>query len=242
MRKILKYFILTLTISLILNLYDIESNEKFDIIKYYKSKYKANCASQKITDNFGNGYDSLYGTRNMRTVLYGICYRGGANNYYHKSNKRNNRNPLPTDGIINLSNQGFSSAVYLYSQNYLNAPKFYYNPIQKDTFYYYNNTLSNRNQIKELLLLIKKVIDSENLGPIYLHCWNGWHQSGYAAALILMQFCDISNKVALKYWENNVDGVTKGYDHIKKKILEFEKFKEISIPDSVKKEICPCLE
>lgn len=242
MSNISKYILIFFLITFLINLEILISNEKINQIKYYKEKFKVKCASEKITDNFGNGYEALYGTRNMRTVLYGICYRGGANNFYHKTNKRDNQNPLPDDAIKNLSNNGFSAAIYLYSKNYQYATKFYYNPSRKDTFYYYNNTLSNRKQIKELMYKIKNVIDNPKLGPIYIHCWNGWHQSGYASALILVQFCNITNQEAVKYWEKNTDGITKGYDHIKTKILEFIKFDDIIISDNLKKEICPCLE
>ena len=61
---------------------------------YYVNRYKETDLMYKVIDNFGNGFDSLYGTRNMRTVLHGVAYRGGANNYYHKTDKRNNHNPF----------------------------------------------------------------------------------------------------------------------------------------------------
>ena len=50
--------------------------------KYYKDKYKVSCVEDKITDNQGNGFEGLYGTRNFRPILHGIAYRGGGNNYY----------------------------------------------------------------------------------------------------------------------------------------------------------------
>ena len=92
-----------------------QENKNYSKFKFYEEKYKVECLNQKITDNFGNGYDSLYGTRNMRTILFGVAYRGGANNFYHKESKRENQNPLPEDGLNNLLNQGFSASVYLYA-------------------------------------------------------------------------------------------------------------------------------
>ena len=38
------------------------------------------------------------------------------------SNKRNNKNPLPNDGLNNLANLNFRSAVYLYNVNFETAP------------------------------------------------------------------------------------------------------------------------
>jgi hypothetical protein len=84
----------------------------------YRTRYRLSDARQKLVDNQGNGFSLLYGTRNFRSVLNGVYYRGGANNYYHKTNKRDNMNPLPTDGLQNLCEEGFSTALYLYSANY----------------------------------------------------------------------------------------------------------------------------
>jgi len=55
---------------------------------YYKKRYIETDLMYKVTDNKGNGFDSLYGTRNMRPILHGVAYRGGANNYYHLTDKR----------------------------------------------------------------------------------------------------------------------------------------------------------
>src|SRR4051812_16425061 len=68
----------------------------------FQQKYNLPNSSAKLVDNYGNGYEDLYGTRNVRAVLSGILYRGGANNYYHKVEPRDNHNPLPDDGLENL--------------------------------------------------------------------------------------------------------------------------------------------
>ena len=82
-------------------------------INEYKLKYKVHCVQDKITDNQGNGFEDLYGTRNFRVILHGVAYRGGGNNYYHRTDKRDNKNPLPMDGLHNLLENGFSTSVYL---------------------------------------------------------------------------------------------------------------------------------
>ena len=91
---------------------------------YYINRYNERDLLYKIVDNWGNGFDSLYGARNLRPILHGVAYRGGANNYFHKTNKRKNSNPLPNDGIQNLCQEGFSSSVYLYRTNFETAPPF----------------------------------------------------------------------------------------------------------------------
>ena len=106
---------------------------------------------------------------------------------------------------------------------------------------YSQNSLNNSNEIKIMLLKIKEIIDNPNEGPIYLHCWNGWHQSGFAAATILIQFCDFTNQMAYEYWMENTDGVNKGYDNVKSKVLLFQKFDDIIIDENTKKLICPCI-
>jgi len=217
-----------------------EAKTLLDKVELYKNKYKAECLSEKITDNRGNGFEDLYGTRNMKTILFGIAYRGGANNFYHKENKRDNSNPLPNDGLQNLLDEGFSAAIYLYATNFSSAPKELRSKDNKDTLKYYYNGLNTRESIKSVLLMVKEVIENPEKGPIYLHCWNGWHQSGFISACILMQFCGYTNQEALEYWTANTDGNHKGYDKVKKRILEFEIFDDIKIDEKLKKQICPC--
>ncbi len=212
-----------------------------DKIEYYKNKFGNKCANEKITDNFGNGFDSLYGTRNLRTILHGIAYRGGANNFYHKLNKRDNHNPLPQDGLKNLVKQGFSSAVYLYGTNFSTAQKFAVNENTNDTLNYYQIGGNNKKELRKIMLMVKDAINNPEKGPIYFHCWNGWHQSGYISSAILMQFCGISNKEAYQYWIDNTDGVNKGYDNVKKLVKNFVPFKDITIDKELKEKICPCL-
>mgnify|MGYP000141498369 CR=1 FL=1 len=209
---------------------------------FYKNKFKVSCADEKITDNFGNGYDSLYGTRNMRVILHGVAYRGGANNYYNKILKRDNHNPLPPEGLINLVNQGFSKAIYLYSKNFNSSEKIFVNDTGTDTLHYLQNSGMKRNDLKAIMLMVLEVIKNKNIGPIYLHCWNGWHQSGYISAAILMQFCGLTNEQALKYWNQNTDGVNKGYENVKRLVSSFVPFNDIKIDDKTRNTICPCLE
>ena len=87
-------FLLFINFSFSQNLDSIQKVTESLIIKKantYQLKYKVNCVQDKITDNQGNGFEELYGTRNFRVILHGVAYRGGGNNYYHRTNKRNNR-------------------------------------------------------------------------------------------------------------------------------------------------------
>jgi len=213
----------------------------FDKIKYYKNTFNLNCAKEKATDNRGRGSSLLYGTRNFRTILHGIAYRGGGNNYYHSTNKRNNKNPLPNDGLNNLANLNFDSAVYLYKINFETAPT----SIKSEngtSLNYYQISGNNNEEVRRLLEMTHESILEINKGPIYLHCWNGWHQSGYVSALLLRQFCDLGPEEAVYYWQNNTDTWNNGYDRIKSAIRDFVPYEDMKIDNNIKQAICPCLD
>jgi len=206
----------------------------------YKLKYKANCVEDKITDNRGNGFEGLYGTRNFRAVLHGIAYRGGGNNYYHRTNKRNNKNPLPIDGLNSLLKNGFSTSVYLYNENFESAPPFLINKENNDTLKYYQLGGNNSSELDSILMFTYNAIINEDVGPVYLHCWNGWHQSGFVSAVLLKQFCGFNNTKSLHYWEDCADNWTRGYDRIRNAIRDFEPIEKYKISKEISDAICPC--
>jgi len=208
----------------------------------YRLKYKVECVQEKITNNQGEGYDDLYGTRNFRVVLHGVAYRGGGNNYYHKTNKRGNKNPLPLDGLENLLDNGFSTSVYLYSANFDTSPPFLTDEESQDTLAYYQIGGGTESELDSILMFTYKSIMNKEVGPVYLHCWNGWHQSGYVSAVLLKQFCDYDDTKSLHYWEDCADNWTRGYDRIRNKILEFRPKAEYKISKEIQDAICPCYE
>jgi len=207
-------------------------------VDYYLKRYKVNCVTEKITDNFGNGFESLYGTRNMRPILHGVAYRGGANNYYHRNNKRENNNPLPNDGLINLCMEGFSDAVYLYSRNFNTAEKSF--SIDNKTMNYHQISGNTTSEIEQIIKMVFQVINRDIKGPLYFHCWNGWHQSGYVSSAILKQFCNYTDNEAYNYWMRNTDGVNKGYDRVKQMVRDFKPFPQYKISEEIQEMICPC--
>ena len=172
-------------------------------INKYKQLYSNSCLQDKITDNFGDGNESLYGTRNFRVVLHGIAYRGGANNYYHMFNKRDNKNPLPIDGLYSLLSNGFSSSIYLYPENFETSPSFVKNE-QNEVMNYYQIRGDTLTELDSILNIVYHSIVDDS-GPVYLHCWNGWHQSGYISAILLQQFCDYDSHMSISYWESCAD-------------------------------------
>lgn len=212
--------------------------------EYYIKRYKEEDLLYKVVDNWGNGFDSLYGARNLRPILHGVAYRGGANNYFHKTNKRKNSNPLPNDGIQNLCQEGFSSSVYLYRTNFETAPPFKecdcVNGTKNEMEYYQYDYFDDKEIYEMLKLVYNSAIDS-NIGPVYLHCWNGWHASGFISAVILKQFCGFNDLDAVAYWDLGTDGANMSprYTAIREKIMNFEPYSEFLLQDSLGNKICP---
>ena len=221
-----------------------ESEEISDSVEYYQERYQVMDLYSKIVNNVGNGFEDLYGTRNVRVVLDGLYYRGGGNNYYHRTNKRKNMNPLPNDGLINLCKDGFGDAIYLYSTRFDTAPK----SVSCVTRQGKKNTLNYQswvyNEVEKNDLVIEMVynrIKSNDSRPIYSHCWNGWHASGLLAALSLRQFCGMSSDDAVGYWIENADGTAdnpNSYQHIKRKIKNYKIKTDMKITKSQKDLFC----
>lgn len=210
---------------------------------FYKDRYAETDLLYKVTDNYGNGYDDLYGTRNCRPVLHGVAYRGGGNNYYHNTDKRNNHNPLPEDGVMNLCEEGFSASVYLYRTNWEESAQYQWCDCigGNENFMVYEQLdyFDDDHMYEALKLVYESAIDP-TVGPVYLHCWNGWHASGYISALILRQFCGFTAQEAINYWDLGTDGqnTSPRYNSIRDDIRNFEPYEDLMITDSLGNLIC----
>lgn len=209
---------------------------------YYKQRYGLKDPYTKLVSNKGDGYESLYGVRNLRLVLHGIYYRGGANNLYNKYGTRDNSNPLPAIGLKNLCNEGFSDSVYFYSTNYSSSTKTAncVNLDRENSVLDYGqiSILSSGNE-KKLLQRVYEHIKGIRKGPMYAHCWNGWHASGYGAAISLQQFCGWTPAQAQAYWVKNTDGNSVGYESVENKVKNFKPMPEFKITAEEKAAICP---
>lgn len=211
-------------------------------VDFYKQRYNLKDPYTKLVSNTGNGDDNLYGVRNFRVVLHGIYYRGGANNVFNKYGVRGNSNPLPDVGLKNLCEEGFSEADYLYPTNYASAPHSVHctNVQRQDVdFKYLQVTSLTSGNERKILTQVWNHIKGKIPGPMYAHCWNGWHASGYAAAITLKQFCGWSADQADAYWVKNTDGVSIGYDSVRKKVRDFQPFTDLKITAEEKNLICP---
>ncbi|MCP4439577.1 MAG: OmpA family protein [Aureispira sp.] len=213
---------------------------------FYKNRYSEKDLLCKITDNSGDGCDILYGTRNMRAILHGIAYRGGANNYFHKTNKRRNSNPLPDDGVKNLCSEGFSHAVYLYRVNAESMDSVQACDCIKgdsSTMKYSQLDYFDTTHIRNIIQMVYEAGVNDDKGPVYLHCWNGWHASGYISAVLLKQFCGYDEWQAVNYWDLGTDGVNKNerYQKIRKMIKNFKPYPQYQFHDTLGNLVCPSM-
>lgn len=212
-----------------------------DQVDKYQQRYQLSSRNQKLVNNYGDGYENLYGVRNFRGVLRGVLYRGGANNKYNRYGSRSNSNPLPTVGLNNLCEEGFGSAVYLYSTNYSSAPKKIqckdFNQKRSDLNYVQLSGLESKNEMA-FLEMIYKAIKGQIPSPIYMHCWNGWHASGLVSSLALRQFCNVDGDAAVRYWIENTDGNSEGYASIKSRIRNFKPLPQFQISREEREALC----
>lgn len=216
-----------------------------DSAQYYQLRYGLRNVFDKRVDDHGNGYEALYGVRNFRMVLNGAVYRGGANNAFNRNGKRHNSNPLPNEGLKNLCEEGFDQAIYLYPTRYSTAASTTTCHSTRDgstrTLRYDQiSPLAGESSYKSILRIVHERLQRGNGHPIYVHCWNGWHASGFISALILRQFCGVSGDEAVAYWNRNTDGVNKGarYDKIRARIRAFQPYAEFGISAEMRSQLC----
>jgi len=210
--------------------------------EFYQQQYQLTDKNQKLLNNRGDGFEELYGLRNVRYVLNGLLYRGGANNKFHRSNRRDNMNPLQKGALTNLCKQGFSKAIYLYHTNFKNAPKSASCTDihgKKNTIKYLNLVAHKQDDVKKIVKIVHESI-MNNDAPLYAHCWNGWHASGFVSAVSLMQFCGYSTEEAVQYWDENTDGhnTHSRYESMRKKIRNYTIDPTLLVPEDIQKVIC----
>ncbi len=224
-------------------------DSSFSSIELHQERYPLKDVNQKLVDNRGDGYAALYGTRNVRAVLNGVMYRGGANNAYNKYGKRSNSNPLPSLGLQNLCKEGFASAIYLYTTNFSTAPKAVdcasniasLGAPAKGHIDYKQLNASTDAGVKAIFNEVYASMKNPARGPVYVHCWNGWHASGLAAALALRQWCGFSAAKAEAYWQLNTDGtaIDSQYTNIRGRIKSFVPLSGYPISAEMRASICP---
>lgn len=143
---------------------------------------------------------SLKGLRNMKTVLPGVLYRGGG---------PGGMNPLSFEGLRSLCRAGFSLAFYTYKENFRDVgPVECTNELtgRPNTLHYLAGDVLDGAFKTKFLSRVQQVIQDPSRGPVFVHCWNGFHASGEYAAIALRQFCQWSADRASSYWLRHAGG------------------------------------
>ena len=208
-------------------------------VQHYEDRYALEDPFSKRTDNHGLGAEYLYGTRNFRVVLKGVAYRGGANNRWHRETLRQ---PAPEG--FNLCAEGFGRVYYLYERNFSTAPAVVQCASPRSDSHrleYQQRSAIETDDTYDVLQTVYETIKDYRHGPVYLHCWNGWHASGLIAAKLLRQFCGYSTEEAIDYWDRNTDGHNEEarYERIRERIRDFKPYEEFSISSEETALICP---
>jgi len=244
MRLLYFIFIFSISWSFLCQNDSIVDNSKdcYQLNKTREDGFGIKSIEKRIIDNKGLGDDRLIGTRNFRAVLYNLVYRGGGNNFHLKDTipKYYLWNPMPLYGIKQLISSGFDQAVYLYSYNF----DYWYSKNRidslKDNGFIYRCEPALDKYLPSYFNEVLAHANDSSSGYIYIHCWNGWHQSGLLSAYSLMQFCDFTNLEALKYWEKCTDGHYKGYRKVKNRIRNYTPSPSYTFTKAQKQKHCPC--
>lgn len=232
-------------VNLFLTYTSLMSLAAIDVVAQPSKPYGLTDLSAKAVDNRGvtKVEGAPYGVRNFRVVLDGLVYRGGANNFFPNRAgdvKRNNHNPLKAEALQTLCENDFDTAVYLYGTNFASAPKNVTCDRGRRLTYLSLPPLDRNENVTKILRLIHERIVSENSKRIYLHCWNGWHASGFISALTLRQFCGLSADDAVAYWDRNTDGNNKAsrYKKIREQIRSFKPDPALGLSADQKTRLC----
>jgi hypothetical protein len=138
----------------------------------------------------------LPGVRNIKTVLPGVLYRGGG---------PGGKVPISESGLRKLCEAGFEKTYYLYPTGF-NGPRTVNctgpDGIPNRMEYVRSGFVENSDKLRILEEVRRRVLNPE-AGPVFVHCWNGYHASGEIAAVAYVQFCGFTVKEAQAYWMKN---------------------------------------
>jgi hypothetical protein len=99
---------------------------------------------------------------------------------------------------------------------------------------------ASKTEIHDYLATVLEHVRTPDIGPMYVHCWNGWHASGVASSFALRQFCGFSANQAVAYWNTNTDGHNdSSYESIRVKIRKFVPFTDLALTPDEQNDLCP---
>lgn len=135
-------------------------------------------------------FDEAPGGQNFRTVIPGVLYRGGTGAMTGLSDEQ----------LQLFCSEGFSNVTYGYNNGNFGPVSCAGNKYDY-VFANPNDAISALSFLTHVAVAIKT-----NLGPVYVHCWGGHHESGQLAAYALQLFCGFTPQQAIQYWDRNSNG------------------------------------
>jgi len=170
---------------------------------------------------------TIPGTRQLLTVLPGVLYRGGG---------PGGQRPLPPSVLRALCEAGFSLAVYAYDIGWSNpGPIACKNKItgQANTLTYIAGRATDPAFKTQFLSRVRSVAVNPARGPVFVHCWNGYHASGELAAVALRQVCGWDGGTASAYWRRHSGGFP-----LISRINKFQPQDSLDVPSDVRAQLC----
>lgn len=197
-----------------------------------------------LVNNVRATQEKVEGIRNFRVVMPKVLYRGGG---------PGGNTTLNETSFKSLSERHFSEAVYMYDTAWNTRPKNTFG-VEYSLYSHGDKNISFKTDKYKYDFLAKvKDVIVNGKGPIFVHCWNGWHASGEMATLALMQFCglkaDPNEKcdprelqtslnvpiTAQNYWNRNVGSL-----HCQiKRMQSFKPFPDLMITEEQAAHVCP---
>lgn len=188
----------------------------------------------QINEVIPGSSEKFHKLRYMRTVLDRVLYRGGG---------PGGKVQLSDNNLKALCEDNFSGAVYLYSDGFKGPQTITCADKTKSVHYVVSGFRGTEGEktLRAIYNVIKSQSTANPLGPIFVHCWNGWHASGEISAYALRQFCDMSGDEAAAYWGKNIgdQGNLPKYGSIQNRIRAFQKIPGLEITAEEKSRICP---
>jgi hypothetical protein len=202
-------------------------------------RFGLDSAATRLIDNMGEGCPELPALRNMRVILKNVAYRGGVENLQGEVGVMH---PLGITAIKGLADHGFDRSEYLYSRRFEEQyDSARLDSLAKAGFSYACTPELEDADVLRILQDVHQRATSPMPRPVYYHCWNGRHQSGMLSAMILMQFCGLTNEQGLAYWHECTNGDDKGYHKVKDRVASFQRFPQLELDAITRSRVCPCM-
>ena len=140
----------------------------------------------------------------------------------------------------NLCQEGFATAEFLYPRGFKSSVVSCQHAGKPSSLNYFGAPFMSKRAETTILQTIHDHIDGSDHRPILVHCYNGWHASGYMSGIALRQFCAISGRDAWEYWKETAApgaGVASERE-ICKSLHDFQPISSLKISSAAQSLLC----